>query len=189
MKKKEDSKKEEEEVVQEEQGSSEDTLEVEVIEDVEVLDEEVADKEPAVVTAKEFSPEADQLLRLKAEYDNFRKRTTKEKITVKDDALKQTALAFLPVYDNLDRALQVATQDENFKKGVEMTMTQLKGILEKLEIEKIPALGELFDPNLHEALTHVEDERWGANTITEVFVDGFTYREKVIRFAQVKVAN
>lgn len=162
--------------------------EVEVVEDTAPEGDE-GQEEPEVVTLSEMSPEADQLLRLKAEYDNFRKRTAKEKVSLREDVLKQTALEFLPVYDNLDRALKVQTQDETFKKGVEMTMMQLKSILEKLELEKISALGELFDPNLHEALTHAEDKNWGENTITEVFMDGFTYRGKVVRFAQVKVVN
>lgn len=191
MSKKSEAKKAQQKENQETTESAKEVESVESVEaevEVEVLEEgEVTD--PEVITATSMSPEADQLLRLKAEYDNFRKRTNKEKITLQEDVLKKTALEFLPVYDNLDRALKVATQDETFKKGVEMTMVQLKGILEKLELEKIPALGELFDPNLHEALTHAEDENWGENTITDVFMDGFTYRGKVVRFAQVKVVN
>lgn len=152
----------------------------------ESVDAEVVD---VVVEESKPSETEEQLLRLKAEYDNFRKRSIKEKSDIKDEALRKTALAFLPVYDNLDRALKQTTQDETFKKGVEMTMMQLKTILSDLGLEKIPALGELFNPNLHEALTHAEDENWGENTITEVFMDGFTYNGKVIRFAQVKVVN
>ncbi|MFI3251485.1 MAG: nucleotide exchange factor GrpE, partial [Eubacteriales bacterium] len=134
-------------------------------------------------------PEDDRLLRLAAEYDNFRKRTIKEKVTLRDTALRETAIEFLPVYDNLERALKQETEDAAYKKGVEMTMTQLKTIFEKLELEKIPSLGELFDPNLHNAVTHVDDDRWGENTITEVFQEGFTHKDTVIRFAMVKVAN
>ena len=99
------------------------------------------------------------------------------------------AAAFLPVYDNLERALKQETADEAFKKGVEMTMTQLKEILAKLGIEEIPALGETFDPNLHNAVMHVEDESAGENTIVDVFQAGFKSGDKVIRFAMVKVAN
>lgn len=143
--------------------------------------------EPQILEAP--PPEDDRLIRLAAEYDNFRKRTIKEKVTLRDEALRQTALAFLPVYDNLDRALKQETADEPYKKGVEMTMNQLKEILSSLEVEKIPSVGELFDPNYHEAVTHVDDERWGENTVTEVFQEGFTHKEKVIRFAMVKVAN
>ncbi len=156
--------------------------------EVEVIDDTAQEEKPPRKAAENLEEQA-QLLRLKAEYDNFRKRTAKEKIALRDDVLRQTALEFLPVYDNLSRALQQTCQDEAFLKGVQMTMTQLEMILNKLELEKISALGELFDPKLHEALARVDDERWGENTITEVFVDGFLHKDKVIRFAQVKVAN
>ena len=97
--------------------------------------------------------------------------------------------AFLPVYDNLERALKQETADEAYKKGVEMTMTGLKDILSKLGVEEIPALGATFDPSLHNAVMHVEDENAGENTVVEVFQSGFRLGEKVIRFAMVKVAN
>ena len=97
--------------------------------------------------------------------------------------------AFLPVYDNLDRALKQETADEAYKKGVEMTMTGLKDILSKLGVEEIPALGETFDPALHNAVMHVEDESAGENTVVDVFQAGFRLGDKVIRFAMVKVAN
>jgi molecular chaperone GrpE len=97
--------------------------------------------------------------------------------------------AFLGVYDNLERALKQETTDEAYAKGVEMTMKGLQDALTKLGVETIPALGETFDPNLHNAVMHVEDESAGENTIVEVFQQGFTCGEKVIRFAMVKVAN
>ena len=131
----------------------------------------------------------DKYLRLAAEYDNYRKRTAKEKESAWTDSKAETAAAFLPVYDNLERALKQDTADEAFKKGVEMTMTQLKDILAKLGITEIPALGQTFDPNLHNAVMHVEDESLGENTVAEVFQAGFQCGEKVIRFAMVKVAN
>ena len=106
-----------------------------------------------------------------------------------DSAKADTAAAFLPVYDNLERALKQETADEAYKKGVEMTMTQLKEVLTKLGIEEIPALGEPFDPNLHNAVMHVEDESLGENTVAEVFQAGFKLGDKVIRFSMVKVAN
>ncbi len=166
----------------EESKVEEETSEVEVLDEMPETATEEGDK-------SETEGQDDTLLRLKAEYDNFRKRTAKEKIALKDQVLSNTVLEFLPVYDNLDRALKQTTQDETFKKGVEMTMLQLQNILNNLGLEKTPALGELFDPKVHEALTHAEDENWGENTITEVFVEGFTYQGKVIRFAQVKVVN
>ena len=131
----------------------------------------------------------DKYLRLAAEYDNYRRRTAKEKESIWADVKAETAAAFLPVYDNLERALKQESTDEAFKKGVEMTMNQLKEVLSKLGIAEIPALGQPFDPNLHNAVMHVEDESLGENTVAEVFQAGFTLGEKVIRFAMVKVAN
>ena len=138
---------------------------------------------------KNLSDQEDKYLRLAAEYDNYRRRSQKEKESAWADSKAETAAAFLPVYDNLERALKQETADEAFKKGVEMTMTQLKEILAKLGIEEIPALGETFDPNFHNAVMHVEDESAGENTIVDVFQAGFKSGDKVIRFAMVKVAN
>ena len=138
---------------------------------------------------KQLAQQEDRFLRLAAEYDNYRKRTAKEKEALWNDAKADTAIAFLPVYDNLERALKQPTADEAYKKGVEMTMNQLKEIFAKLGITEIPALGENFDPNLHNAVMHVEDENLGENVVAEVFQAGFQLGEKVIRFAMVKVAN
>ena len=128
-------------------------------------------------------------LRLAAEYDNFRKRTQKEKEASYANGKADTIGKLLPIYDNLERALKQETADEAYKKGVEMTMAQLREVLSKLGIEEIPALGEAFDPNLHNAVMHVEDEAAGENTIVDVFQAGFRSGDKVIRFAMVKVAN
>lgn len=140
-------------------------------------------------TAAALKEKEEQFLRLAAEYDNFRRRSQKEKETLWMDAKADTALAFLPVYDNLERALKQTCSDEAYAKGVDMTMTQWKEVLSKLGIVEIPALGETFDPKLHNAVMHVEDESAGENTIVEVFQTGFQLGEKVIRFAMVKVAN
>ena len=147
-----------------------------LLEELEALKQNLTDQE-------------DKFLRLAAEYDNYRRRSQKEKESAWADSKAETAAAFLPVYDNLERALKQDTADEAYKKGVEMTMTQLKEVLSKLGIEEIPALGETFDPNLHNAVMHVEDENAGENTIVEVFQAGFRTGEKVIRFSMVKVAN
>ena len=172
----------------------------------ETIPEAVAETEAADETAdsnlaqeKEQSPEErleaalreqeDKYLRLLAEYDNFRKRSQKERETAWHTSKAETAAAFLPVYDNLDRALKQETADEAYAKGVQMTMTQLKSILDKLGIEEIPALGQTFDPALHNAVMHVEDENLGPNTVAEVFETGFQAGGKVIRHAMVKVAN
>lgn len=138
---------------------------------------------------KQMDEKEEQYLRLAAEYDNFRKRSQKEKEGIYQGAKSDAVAAFLPVYDNLERALKQETADEAYKKGVEMTMTGLKDILSKLGVEEIPALGETFDPSLHNAVMHVEDENAGENTVVEVFQSGFRLGEKVIRFAMVKVAN
>ena len=133
--------------------------------------------------------EHDQFLRLAAEYDNFRKRTQREKDGIYQDAVADTVKKFLPVYDNLERALHHETADEAYKKGVEMTMNQLKEVLTKLGITEIPAQGQPFDPKYHNAVMHVEDESLGQNVVAEVFQTGFAHGDKVIRFAMVKVAN
>ena len=124
----------------------------------------------------------DAYLRLAAEYDNFRRRTTKEKSEAYTNAKADAALKFLPVYDNLERALNQGTEDEAFLKGVEMTMTQLLDVLASLDIKPIEAVGQPFDPNLHNAVMHIEDENFGENTVAACFQTGFMMGEKVIRF-------
>ena len=137
----------------------------------------------------QVAQQEDKYLRLAAEYDNYRRRTAKEKDSIWNDAKADAAVAFLPVYDNLERALKQETADEAFKTGVAMTMTQLKTVLEKLGITEIPALGPTFETNLHNDVMHVEDENFGENTVCDVFQAGFQLGDKFIRFAMVKVAN
>lgn len=144
----------------------------------------------ALARAKQaLKDQEDAYLRLAAEYDNFRRRTTKEKSEAYTNAKADAALKFLPVYDNLERALQQGTEDEAFLKGVEMTMTQLLDVLASLDIKPIEAVGQPFDPNLHNAVMHIEDENYGENTVAACFQTGFMMGEKVIRFAMVQVAN
>lgn len=143
------------------------------------LEKALADKEK----------EHDQYLRLAAEFDNFRKRSQREKDAVYLDATADAVKKFLPVYDNLERALKNETADEAYKKGVEMTMAELKKIFGSMDVEIFGATGEAFDPQRHNAVMHVEDESLGENVIAEVFQTGFAMKEKVIRFAMVKVAN
>ena len=133
--------------------------------------------------------EKDRYLRLAAEYDNFRKRSQKEKDSLYTDIKVDTLRKFLPVYDNLERALKQATADEAYRKGVEMIMAQFKSTMDGLGVTEIAAEGEKFDPKKHNAVMHVEDESFGENEIVEVFQRGFTLGDKVIRFAMVKVAN
>jgi molecular chaperone GrpE len=131
----------------------------------------------------------DKYLRICAEYDNFRRRSQKEKDNLYGDIKADTVQKFLPVYDNLERALKQGTEDEAYRKGVEMIMTQFCATLEKLGVKKIESLGKTFDPAFHNAVMHVDDEEQGENVIVEVFQDGFMIGDKVIRFAMVKVAN
>ena len=152
----------------------------------EVLEEQPG---PAAEAQAALKAKEDQFLRLAAEYDNFRKRSQKEKTEAYANAKADAVLAFLPVYDNLKRALEAPCADEAYVKGVQMTMNQLKAVLEKLGVTEIEALGQTFDPNLHNAVMHIEDETVGENTIVEVFETGFRLGEKVVRFAMVKVAN
>ncbi len=147
-------------------------------------------KEPKEPDYKaELSGANDRYLRLLAEYDNYRKRSQKEKDSLYGDIRADVVGKFLPVYDNLARALAQTTEDEAYRKGVEMIMTQFCTTLEKLGVTKIESLGKTFDPNLHNAVMHVDDEEKGENEIVEVFQEGFMIGEKVIRFAMVKVAN
>ena len=139
--------------------------------------------------AKENAELNDKYLRLCAEYDNFRRRSQKEKDSIYGDVKANAVTAFLPVYDNLERALKQGTEDEAYRKGVEMIMTQFCTTLEKLGVTPIECLGEKFDPTLHNAVMHVDDEEKGENEIVEVFQKGFMLGDKVIRFAMVKVAN
>ena len=151
--------------------------------------------EPAAAEAsvnpfeEKYNAERDAHLRLAAEYDNFRKRTAKEKeqsyLNGKSDAVEK----LLPVYDNLQRALNQETQDAAYKKGVEMTMNELVKILTAMGVEIIGNVGDQFDPNLHNAIMHNEDESVAENTITQVFQQGFKMGEKIVRFAMVQVAN
>lgn len=131
----------------------------------------------------------DQYRRMLAEYDNFRKRSARERESVYGDAALTIVAAMLPVLDNLERALAVETQDDAFKKGVEMTAKQFYDCLEKLRVTEIPAQGEQFDPEKHNAVMHVEQEGVDDNTIVEVFQKGFSMNDKVVRHAMVKVAN
>ncbi len=128
-------------------------------------------------------------LRLAAEYDNFRKRTQKEKDASYANGKADAISKLLPVYDNLERALNQPTEDAAYKKGVEMTMAELEKIFHGLGVTGFGAVGDSFDPNLHNAVMHTDDESLGENVIVQVFQKGFRMGESVIRFAMVQVAN
>lgn len=137
----------------------------------------------------ELRAEREKYLRLLAEYDNYRKRSARERENIYTDIRCDTVTKFLPVYDNLMRALEQPTEDEAYRKGVEMIVTQFKEILDRLGITEIETVGKKFDPTLHEAVVHEGDETKGEGEIVQEFRKGFKMGDKVIRFAMVKVAN
>lgn len=172
----------------------------EQVEETLVSEETAAEETPAAEEAPaeptreelleaELNSEHDKFLRLAAEYDNFRKRTQKEREALYTDVKANTVASLLPVYDNLERALAAECTDEAFYKGVEMTMTQLKSIFESIGVSEIPAVGEKFDPNFHNAVMQVEAEGTESGTIVAEFQKGFKLGDKIIRFSMVQVAN
>ena len=163
--------------------------EIPVEETAETPVEETAEAVEVNPWEEKFNLEHDAHLRLAAEYDNYRKRTLKEKessyLNGKSDAVEK----LLPVYDNLERALNQPTEDAAYKKGVEMTMNELVKIFAGLGVEIFGQAGEEFNPELHNAVMHTEDDTLGENVISQVFQKGFKIGEKIVRFAMVQVAN
>jgi len=156
---------------------------------VEEVVEEVAEAVEVNPFEEKYNAEHDARLRLAAEYENYRKRTAVEKESSYANGKADTIEKFLPVYDNLSRAMAQETADAAYKKGVEMTLNELVKILTAMGVEIIGQVGDQFDPNLHNAIMHTEDESVEENTITQVFQQGFKMGEKIIRFAMVQVAN
>ena len=165
--------------------------ELEPVSNAEEVPQEEAEvkKDEANPWEEKYNAERDAHLRIAAEYDNFRKRTVKEKDAAYGNGKADAVAKILPVYDNLERALNQPTEDAAYKKGVEMTMTQLVKILNGLGVEIFGTVGETFDPNLHNAVMHTEDESLGENVLAQVFQKGFKIGDKVVRFAMVQVAN
>ena len=153
------------------------------------VEETPIEETPVNPFEEKYNEEHDSYLRLAADYDNFRKRTIKEKEQSYGNGKADAIEKLLPVYDNLERALNQPTEDAAYKKGVEMTMTQLVGILNGMGVEIYGENGDVFDPNLHNAVMHTEQEDTPENTITQVFQKGFKLGDKIIRFAMVQVAN
>ena len=178
-----------EETIKEEEKKAPETAEEPAGEKSEEKKSEEKKPEEAKPKTDELAAEKDKYLRLCAEYDNFRKRSQNEKDAIYADVRANTLTSFLPVYDNLVRALNQPTEDEAYKKGVEMIMAQFKATMEKLGVTEMDCLGKKFDPAFHNAVMHVDDEEKGENEIVEVFQQGFMLGDKVIRFAMVKVAN
>ena len=157
----------------------------EVVEEVETA-EAVVEVNP---WEEKYNAERDAHLRVAAEYDNFRKRTVKEKEASYGNGKADAVAKMLPVYDNLERALNQPTEDAAYKKGVEMTMNELVKIFTGLGVEIFGEKGDAFDPNLHNAVMHIDEETLGENTIAQVFQKGFKLGDKIVRFAMVQVAN
>ena len=157
---------------------------------VEEVTEEVVEETVEVNPWEEkYNAERDSHLRLAAEFDNFRKHTVKEKEASYGNGKADAVAKMLPVYDNLERALNQETTDAAYKKGVEMTMNELVKIFTSLGVEIFGNVGEEFDPNLHNAVMHIDSEELKENTISQVFQKGFKIGDKVVRFAMVQVAN
>ena len=156
---------------------------------VEEVAEEVVETPEVNPWEEKYNAERDAHLRVAAEFDNFRKRTIKEKEASYGNGKADAVAKMLPIYDNLERALNQPTEDAAYKKGVEMTMNELLKIFTGLGVEVFGAPGDAFDPNLHNAVMHIDDESLGENVIAQVFQKGFKIGEKVVRFAMVQVAN
>ena len=164
----------------------------ETVETVETAEETVEQAPEAVEVnpwEEKYNAERDAHLRVAAEFDNFRKRTVKEKEASYGNGKADAVAKILPIYDNLERALNQPTEDAAYKKGVEMTMNELLKIFGTLGVEVFGNPGDAFDPNLHNAVMHTEDESLGENTISMVFQKGFKMGDKIVRFAMVQVAN
>ncbi|MDR1643573.1 MAG: nucleotide exchange factor GrpE [Clostridiales bacterium] len=132
----------------------------------------------------------DRLMRTMADFDNFRKRVAKEKLTIFDDGARDALEKLLPVFDNLDRAMEAPEgTGDSLRKGIEMTQRQLGEILKNAGLEPVPAVGQPFDPNMHHAVAHVEDEAVGESVVVAELLKGYKYKDKVLRPSMVKVAN
>ncbi len=152
--------------------------------------EEAAGPDLLAQKDQEISALKNQMMSLAAEYDNFKKRTVREKERIYTDSVGDTVVQLLPVLDNLERALSsFEDKDSEYFRGVDMVLKQTEAIFQKLGVEPIPAVGEEFNPELHNAVMHIEDETVTENTIVEEFQKGYRYKDKVIRYAMVKVAN
>ena len=165
-------------------------LEKELTEEtVEETVEETAEAVEVNPFEEKYNAEHDAHLRLAAEYDNFRKRTIKEKEASYGNGKADAVAKMLPVYDNLERARNQPTEDAAYKKGVELTMNELVKIFTGLGVEIFGNVGDAFDPNVHNAVMHIDSDVLGENTISQVFQKGFKIGDKVVRFAMVQVAN
>ncbi len=183
---------EEKEVLEQEelaQEQPEETAQTEETEQPEQAAQPEAELSPEEKLTRELDEQKDKYLRLMAEYDNFRKRTAKERLELTDNVKASTVSEILPLIDNFERALAVECADEGFKKGIEMLNKQFSDALGKLGVKAMELDGTEFDPNLATAVSTVENEELGENTVAQVLQNGYTIGDKVIRPAVVVVAN
>jgi len=178
----------EEEAAEAEETSEEAAEDTEKEENADNADEENTQSEEEKLKA-ELADSKDKYLRLMAEYDNFRKRSAKERLDISASVKADTLSDMLPVLDNFERALGTETQDEAYKQGIEMIFKQFSDALTKLGIEAIDPVGEVFDPNIANAVNQIEDPELGENVVAQVFQKGYRIGDKVIRYAMVVVAN
>ena len=161
----------------------------ETVEQVEETVEETVETPEVNPWEEKYNAERDAHLRVAAEFDNFRKRTVKEKEASYGNGKADAVAKILPIYDNLERALNQETSDAAYKKGVELTMNELVKIFTSLGVEIFGNVGDAFDPNLHNAVMHIDSEELEENTVSQVFQKGFKIGDKIVRFAMVQVAN
>lgn len=186
-------KKKDETIEEQTQPIEAETAAEEIPAEAEILEPAEAETDKIAALEQQAADNLDKYQRCLAEFDNFRKRTAKEKAAMYDDGVRDTVEKLLGVVDNLERAVmaQEGKADENdaFFKGVAMTLKQFQEILHSMGVEEIQALGEKFDPNLHAAVAHEDDENYGENEIILEMLKGYLYKERVIRHSMVKVAN
>lgn len=152
------------------------------------VNDENSNLEENIKLSKEIDILKDKMLRISAEYDNYRKRTSKEKIELYGNACTDVITKFLPILDNLERASSTSSDLESLKTGIDMVIKLFHDVFEKLDVKEIDSTGE-FNPNLHEAVMHISDENLDSNVIVEVLQKGYIRNEKVLRYSMVKVAN
>lgn len=182
-------KKEQAKVVSENTAAEEASVQAEEAEAENAVETDIQEPDKVAELEAALNSEHEKYLRLAAEYDNYRKRSLKERDALRGDIRSGTISELLPIYDNLARALAAECSDEAFYKGVELTMTQLKSIFESMGVTEIPAVGETFDPTVHNAIMHIEDDKYESGIIVQEFQKGFKLGDKVIRFSMVQVAN
>ena len=185
-----DNEKDLEEVLEEtENPDTEETSSDETVDNNEEQEETKEEPSAEEKLRKELDEQKDKYMRLAAEYDNFRKRSAKERLDISSATVGNTINEILPVFDNFERALNAETTDEKYKSGVEMIFNQFGETLKKLGVEIIDPLGETFDPNIANAVNQIEDENLGENEVAQVFQKGYKIGDKIIRYAMVVVAN